>query len=363
MRFDLNRSLYSRMILLFVLAFAALDVSATTRKSSATALQVTALPMGQVGVAYAAALNVNGGTAPYTWTGSGLPAGLALNSNGMITGTPTASTNGVVVSFTAVVTDSSSPALSITSSFGIVISAATNPVKITSTLPSGTAGTVYTAQLAATGGTAPHTFKLGKDTNLPAGLSMSATGAISGTPTQGNGSNGSNFSVYVIDSSSPVQYADASVNIVIAAAPTGLRIDPRNLPGATVGAAYADQLNAKGGAAPYTFALASGSTLPAGLTLGSSGILSGTPTAASSGSGPNAFSVVVTDSSATPLKAIVALSLQVSQGLTITSATLPAATSGTAYWRSSVTGGTAPYTWKLAHGVHCRPDCRSAGRA
>jgi hypothetical protein len=353
MRFDSNRSLYSRMILLIVLAFAALDASATTKILTASALQVTALPMGQVGVAYAAALNVNGGTAPYTWTGSGLPAGLALNSNGMITGTPTASTNGLVASFTATVKDSSSPSLSITSSFGILISAAINPVKITSlTLPSGTAGTAYTAQLTAAGGTAPYTFKLGKDTTLPDGLSMSATGAISGTPTQSNGASGSAFSVYVIDSSSPAQYADASVNIMIAPAPTGLRIDPRNLPGATVGIAYADQLNAKGGSAPYTFALASGSALPAGLTLSSTGVLSGMPTVASPGSGPNAFSVVVTDSSATPLKATVALTLQVSQGLTITSTTLPAATSGTAYSAQlTVTGGAAPYSWVVAHGV------------
>lgn len=353
MRFDSNRSLYSRMILLFVLAFAALDASATTKKLTATALQVTALPMGQVGVAYAAALNVNGGTAPYTWTGSGLPAGLALNSNGMITGTPTASTNGVVASFTATVKDASSPALSITSSFGILISAATNPVKVTSlTLPSGTAGTVYTAQLTAAGGKAPYTFTLGKDTTLPAGLSMSTTGLIAGTPTQGNGTNGSTFSVYVIDSSSPVQYADASVNIVIAAAPTGLRIDPRNLPGATVGTAYADQLDAKGGTAPYTFALASGSALPAGLTLSSTGVLSGTPTVASPGSGPNGFSVVVTDSSKTPLKATEAMSLQISPSLTITSTTLPATTSGTPYSAQlTVTGGTAPYSWVVAHGV------------
>lgn len=44
------------------------------------------------------------------------------------------------------------------------------------------------------------------------------------------------------------------------------------------GVAYSFQLNAAGGTPPYTFAVASG-TLPAGLTLSASGLISGTPTA------------------------------------------------------------------------------------
>jgi hypothetical protein len=48
------------------------------------------LPNGQVDVAYTASLTATGGTAPYTWSATGLPAGLTL-SNGTISGTPTTS--------------------------------------------------------------------------------------------------------------------------------------------------------------------------------------------------------------------------------------------------------------------------------
>jgi hypothetical protein len=50
---------------------------------------------------------------------------------------------------------------------------------------------------------------------------------------------------------------------------------PSLLPDATVGVAYAQQLAATGGTAPYTWSLSSGSGLPPGLALGSNGSISG----------------------------------------------------------------------------------------
>lgn len=47
-----------------------------------------ALPYGQVGSPYAATLSASGGTAPYVWTASGIPAGLSF-ANGSLSGTPT----------------------------------------------------------------------------------------------------------------------------------------------------------------------------------------------------------------------------------------------------------------------------------
>jgi hypothetical protein len=63
------------------------------------------------------------------------------------------------------------------------------------------------------------------------------------------------------------------------------------LPGGQVGSAYSQTLTASGGAAPYSFAIASGS-LPAGLTLSAAtGVISGTPL----GAGGSTFAIDVTD--------------------------------------------------------------------
>jgi hypothetical protein len=68
-------------------------------------------------------------------------------------------------------------------------------------------------------------------------------------------------------------------------------LSPSSLAPGGVGGGYAQTITATGGVAPYTFAVTSGS-LPPGLTLASSGALSGTPSAA----GTFAFTVTATDS-------------------------------------------------------------------
>jgi 5'-nucleotidase len=67
-------------------------------------------------------LSVSGGTAPYTWTAAGLPAGLAISTDGVISGTPAAAGSSSV---TVTATDSIGAAGS--ASFGFVVGApATN---------------------------------------------------------------------------------------------------------------------------------------------------------------------------------------------------------------------------------------------
>lgn len=73
--------------------------------------------------------------------------------------------------------------------------------------------------------------------------------------------------------------------------PGTLSISTTSLPSGTVGQPYAATLTATGGVAPYAWSLASGSSLPAGLSLSSSGQITGTPTVANA----YAFSVTVTD--------------------------------------------------------------------
>ena len=80
------------------------------------------------------------------------------------------------------------------------------------------------------------------------------------------------------------------------------------LPAALVGVAYSATLQALGGKAPLTWTLAPGSLLPAGLTLSSAGVISGTPSA----SGSSTFTVKVSDSAATPQTATQTFQLAIS---------------------------------------------------
>ena len=88
------------------------------------------------------------------------------------------------------------------------------------------------------------------------------------------------------------QTATQPLTLNVAAA-TQLAISTTTLPDAIEFTAYSHQLTASGGTAPYTWAITAGA-LPAGLTLSSAGLISGTPSV----SGPFSFSVTATDSGA-----------------------------------------------------------------
>jgi hypothetical protein len=132
---------------------------------------------------------------------------------------------------------------------------------------------------------------------LPAGLSMSSSGLITGVPTRpetthpwvhvndltaaeggpswcgGNSQSQRQFVFNVVGAGGSPAPAPAP-----APAPQpALQITTGGLANATEGTSYAATLNASGGGS-LTWTLSSGS-LPAGLTLGANGVLSGTPTA------------------------------------------------------------------------------------
>ncbi|MEA9878682.1 putative Ig domain-containing protein, partial [Xanthomonas campestris] len=113
-----------------------------------------------------------------------------------------------------------------------------------------------------------------------------STPTLSGMPTL---SGTFNFTLTVTDSTpSPAAQANQSYTLSIAGA-TLVPSQP-TLPPAVRGTPYSQVLTATGGVAPYTYSVASG-TLPAGLTLASNGVLSGTPTA----EGSTSFTIAVAD--------------------------------------------------------------------
>ncbi|HEX6496916.1 MAG TPA: putative Ig domain-containing protein [Acidobacteriaceae bacterium] len=164
------------------------------------------------------------------------------------------------------------------------------PLSVTTTsLSQGQISVAYSATLSATGGTAPYNWSV-KSGSLPAGLSLSAAGAISGTPTAAGASS---FVAQVTDSKSG---SASSGNLSIAISGGMLQITTTTAPTGTVGTAYPSfQLAATGGVPPYTWAVASGSSLPDGLSLSTAGVVTGTPTKA----GTFNPSIAVTDETTT----------------------------------------------------------------
>ncbi len=244
------------------------------------------LPGGTSGVAYNQVLTIGGGIAPYIVTQSGaLPTGLTFNAaTRTFSGTPTQSGT---FNISVTVTDSTGgTAATVTNNYSLVI--ATPSLTLTpaaGALPAGTGGTAYTQNFVASGGVAPYSYALASGA-LPAGLSLSASGALTGTPTVAGTFN---FSVRATDSTTGTAGTVTNAYTLLVSAPT-ITINPPTLPGAIFGIPYTHVLTAVGGTAPHTYAITAGA-LPAGITLGSNGRFSGAATA----TGSFTFTVTATD--------------------------------------------------------------------
>ena len=314
-----------------------------TQKLSATinpialTITTTSLSDGVVGASYSASLAATGGTGSISWsvtTGS-LPGGLTLSGSGGISGTPTAAGT---TNFTVTATDSSTPPQTAKQALTITI----NPklVITTTTLPSGVVSAAYTATLQSSGGVGTVTWTVFSG-SLPAGLAMSNSGAISGTPTTAGTAS---FTVQAKDSGTPQQSVQQALSIAVY---TGLTISTTSLPNGTVNSTYSATLKSVGGTGTITWSISQGS-LPTGLNLSASGTISGTPTAA----GTSNFTVSASDSSTPPQTKTQALSITINPALSITTTSLPAGTVATTYSQNIQTsGGTLPITWNVTAGT------------
>ncbi len=305
--------------------------SLTLAVTASLDITTTTLPAATVGTAYSQQLVATGGSTPYSWSleAGSPPPGLTLSAAGVVGGTPTGAGSAT---FTVRVTDAASR----TSTQSLTLTVAASLDITTTTLPAATVGAAYSQQLVAAGGSTPYSWSL-EAGSPPPGLTLSAAGVVSGTPT---GAGSTTFTVRATDAAS--RTATQSLTLTVNAS---LGISTTTLPEGTVGMSYSQQLSASGGVAPYTWTLSSGS-LPGGLELSSGGLVSGTPTT----SGSATFTVRVADGSAQ--QANQALTLTVLAALGITTTTLPAATSGVAYSQAlTATGGATPYSWTVASGV------------
>lgn len=130
------------------------------------------LPNGTVGVAYSAAFApATGGTGSFTYSATGLPAGLSLSGT-TVSGVPTTAGTSTV---TLKATDSAGSSVSVSATVTI---AAPALIIATSSLPAGTVGVDYQAPVQAAGGVAPYAVTV---SGLPAGLAFDGTN-ITGRP-------------------------------------------------------------------------------------------------------------------------------------------------------------------------------------
>jgi hypothetical protein len=173
----------------------------------------------------------------------------------------------------------------------------TTVVVTTTSLPNGALGVAYNQALTVTGGSAPYTWATLTGA-LPTGLSLSAAGVISGTPTVAGTYN---FTVKATDAGANVGNS-GPLQIII----PGIAITTTALPAASVGVAYTTTLTESGGTGPFTWGITADSVLPAGITLSTAGVLSGTTTDVPA---DYPFTAVLTDSLSNVATALLTLTL------------------------------------------------------
>jgi hypothetical protein len=254
------------------------------------------IPAAEQGQPYSFAFGLAGGTRPYTVTPSSfdpLPPGLALSTEGVLSGTPERSGSYTI---SLVVTDAGGIVTEIGGLTLIVTPPSTPPplIRTGSIFLSASVGAPYAFALDGTlrGGTPPFTWELEPGSSLPPGLVLFPGGNgvsahIGGTASVPN-SPGSPYGFWltVTDSGGQALTTYLTLNV------SPLAITPDALPPGRVGTSYSQALLVSGGVGPYTISLNTVSDMPPGLSLSPTGLLSGTP----SSPGIYGISLRVTDS-------------------------------------------------------------------
>jgi hypothetical protein len=296
------------------------------------------------------------GCEPYDWfelVNGALPAGLTMTRDGVISGVPTGGPGLARFwlwdhDLTAAQggpswcqrEDRSEREFSIPVEPGLAID--------NESLEAPTVGRPYSATFTAkwiyslnppTGPTAQATWSL-QSGALPPGLTLSASGALTGTPT----SEGSYSFVVKAQNGTPSDtetYMLAVRQAVNVTSPLG----PVRRPSAEVGIRFEKAFTATGGSGTYSWAVGSGA-LPAGVALDATkGTISGTPQTA----GSFAFALTATDSEGRDATASAALT--VAPRLAIRTLRLKTARLGRAYeLKLGTAGGAEPLKWRVVRG-------------
>ena len=196
-------------------------------------------------------------------------------------------------------------------------------------------GRPYSLQLAATGG-GPQTWSIWAG-RLPAGITLSTNGLLSGTPTAVG-----NFT-FIVQVAVGERSDTKALTLTVV---EGLKIAQVTAPAAEVGRPFRMELMATGGEGQGTWSLSGGTLLPSGLSLDpATGVISGEPTIAGS------FPVKVSVTDRLGFADTVDVNLGVAAKLAIAKKPLPTARVGRRYRAAvAVLGGVAPRAWKILRG-------------
>ena len=249
---------------------------------------------------------------------SSLPAGLTISTDGLISGTiATGAVSSSPYSVTVNVSDGTN---TVPVDFNwTVTEAVTNaaPVVTSPGPQSSVEGDTISLQIEATdpeGG--PLSFELDAASSLPAGLTISTDGLISGTIATGAVSSGPySVTVNVSDGTNtvPVTFNWTVTEAVTNAAPVVTSPGPQSsVEGDTI-SLQIEATDPEGG--PLSFELDAASSLPAGLTISTDGLISGTIATGAVSSGPYSVTVNVSDGTNT---------VPVTFGWTVTEVVVPA---------------------------------------
>jgi hypothetical protein len=235
---------------------------------SGTSLQITTtdLPDWTVGEPYSQQLEVANSSGTVSWADRDndlVGSGMVLSTDGLLNGMPAAAGH---LAFVAQVTDDSKAVVE------KALSVEINPaVDITTTnLPDWTDGVAYSQQLTVTGGTGAKAWVDLNGDLAGTGMTLSATGLVSGTPA---GAGLINFTAQATDAIG----ADDQQALAISVNPT-VDITTTSLPDGADGASYSEQLASFGGTGIITWTDKYGDLVGTGLSMSTGGLISGTAT-------------------------------------------------------------------------------------
>jgi len=281
----------------------------------------TASTIGTVGVSFSYTISATNN--PTSYGSTTLPAGLSLNTTtGVITGTPTTAGTFTVTDTAKNISGSGTGTLTITINPAIPV--------VTSTSVNGTTGVTFSYTIAATNN--PTSYGASA---LPGGLTFnSTTGTISGTPTTAG-------TFTISDTARNITgFGVGTLTITITTTVPPAPVVTSGSTTGTVGNSFSYTIVATNSPTGY-----SSTTLPAGLSINSSGVISGIPTVAGTftitdtaknagGSGTGTLTITIN-----PAKPIVAIASTTGTVGTAFSYTINATNSPTGYSSTTLPAG------------------------